>query len=137
MTVAVAIECEYPQKMFYRINEVSRITGIKPYVLRYWETEFPQLAPAKDGGDQRRYKAVDIEMISEIKRLLYEEKFTIAGARRRLEQNGKAHPRVVELAPEAATAVARASTGVERTLRRARRMIADLRRDVTNLHNFI
>ncbi len=77
--------CELPQKLFYRIQEVSRITGVKPYVLRYWEAEFPALRPEKGPNDQRRYRASDIALIQEIKRLLYEEKFTIAGARRHLD----------------------------------------------------
>ncbi len=74
-----------PDKLFYRIQEVATITQIKPYVLRYWETEFSMLAPPKDENDQRRYRRCDIELIIEIKRLLYSEKFTIAGARRRLK----------------------------------------------------
>jgi len=77
--------CELPQKMFYRIQEVSRITGVKSYVLRYWETEFPSLRPEKGPNDQRRYRPRDIELIQRIKQLLYDEKFTIAGARQRIE----------------------------------------------------
>lgn len=71
-------------KLFYKINEVSKITGLKPYVLRYWETEFPQLAPEKDDNDTRRYRRKDIDLIQRIKQLLYEEKFTIAGAKQRI-----------------------------------------------------
>ncbi|MCX8036891.1 MAG: MerR family transcriptional regulator [Candidatus Sumerlaeia bacterium] len=84
--------CELPQKLFYRIQEVSRITGVKPYVLRYWEAEFPSLRPEKGPNDQRRYRASDIALIQEIKRLLYEEKFTIAGARRHLDSKGAGVP---------------------------------------------
>lgn len=72
-------------KLFYRINEVAKITGLKPYVLRYWETEFPELAPAKDSSDQRRYRPADIEVIQTIRRLLYKERYTIEGARKRLK----------------------------------------------------
>src|SRR5690606_8168336 len=72
--------------LFYRINEVSTITQVKPYVLRYWETEFPMLSPEKDENDQRRYRKSDIELILGIKHLLYTEKFTIAGARKQLRQ---------------------------------------------------
>jgi DNA-binding transcriptional MerR regulator len=79
------VSCELPQKLFYRIQEVSRITGIKPYVLRYWETEFPLLKPEKGPNDQRRYRAGDIDFVRRIKNLLYEQKFTIAGARRQIE----------------------------------------------------
>ncbi len=83
--MSVAVEVQYPKKLFYKINEVSRITGIKPYVLRYWETEFNQLKPQKDVNEQRRYRQSDIDLIREIKRLLYEERFTIAGARVKLK----------------------------------------------------
>lgn len=73
-----------PRKLFYRIQEVSKITGVKPYVLRYWETEFRELAPAKDASEQRRYRPADIEVIFTIRKLLYEDRFTIEGARKRL-----------------------------------------------------
>ncbi len=74
-----------PKKLFYRINEVARMTGLKPYVLRYWESEFPELAPEKDASSQRRYRARDIEIVRAIRKLLYEDRFTIQGARRRLK----------------------------------------------------
>ena len=75
-----------PRKLFYRIQEVSKITGVKPYVLRYWETEFRELAPAKDASEQRRYRPGDIEVIFTIRKLLYEDRFTIEGARKRLRE---------------------------------------------------
>ena len=75
-----------PLKLFYRIQEVAEITGVKPHVLRYWETEFKQLAPRKDMNDQRRYTPRDIETVRQIKELLYDQKFTIAGARRQLNR---------------------------------------------------
>jgi DNA-binding transcriptional MerR regulator len=73
----------YPDKLYYRIGEVSRITGVKPHVLRYWEQEF-KLRPEKFGGTQRRYRREDLETILTIKKLLYEERFTITGAKKRL-----------------------------------------------------
>ena len=74
----------------YRIGEVSRLTEIKPFVLRYWETEFPMLQPVKSPRGHRLYRRQDVEMVRRIKRLLYDEGFTIAGARRHLrEQNGQ------------------------------------------------
>ena len=79
----------YPDKLFYKIQEVSDITGVKPYVLRYWETEFPALNPEKDGRDQRRYRKSDIELILLIKKLLHEERYTIAGARKQLGSERK------------------------------------------------
>ncbi|MBF0553080.1 MAG: MerR family transcriptional regulator [Nitrospirae bacterium] len=73
-----------PHKLFYKIGEVSRITSLEPYVLRYWETEFGFLKPRKGKSKQRMYQKKDIEMLMEIKRLLYDERFTIEGVRKRL-----------------------------------------------------
>ncbi len=73
----------------YRIGEVSRLTDLKPFVLRYWETEFPMLEPVKSASGHRLYRQQDVDMVLRIKRLLYDEGFTIAGARRHLrEHNG-------------------------------------------------
>jgi DNA-binding transcriptional MerR regulator len=77
-------------KLYYKIGEVSRITGVKAYVLRYWENEFRWMAPLKSRSKQRMYRKRDIEIIQLIKRLLYEERFTIAGARRKLRELGVA-----------------------------------------------
>ena len=74
-----------PEKDAYRIGEVAALTEIEPYVLRYWETEFPVLQPAKSPHGQRLYRRTDIETILTIKHLLYEQGFTIAGARKQLE----------------------------------------------------
>jgi DNA-binding transcriptional MerR regulator len=74
------------EKKFFRIGEVSRIIGVEPYVLRYWESEFPQIRPVRADTNQRTYQKKDLELILEIKRLLYEEKLTIEGARQRLKQ---------------------------------------------------
>lgn len=71
------------EKLFYRIGEVSRITGLEPYILRYWETEFPFLRPRKSKSGHRIYTKRDIELIFNIKRLLYEEKYTIEGVRKK------------------------------------------------------
>ena len=72
-------------KRFFRIGETSRIIGVKPYVLRYWETEFPSIRPKRADSRQRIYQREDIETIIEIKKLLYEEKLTIEGVRRSLK----------------------------------------------------
>jgi len=77
-----------PDKRYYRIGEVSRITGVKPYVLRYWESEFRWMAPQKSRSKQRLYRRRDIDMILLIKKLLYEQRFTIAGARKKLRDLG-------------------------------------------------
>src|ERR1700681_498400 len=73
----------------YRIGEVSRLSELKPFVLRYWETEFPMLQPVKSPSGHRLYRREDIETVFEIKRLLYEEGFTIAGARKHFEERGQ------------------------------------------------
>lgn len=72
-------------KRYFRIGEVSRIVGVEPYVLRYWEGEFPRVRPARADSNQRTYQRKDLELLLEIKRLLYEEKLTIKGARKRLQ----------------------------------------------------
>jgi len=72
---------EFPEKMYYSIGEVKEITGIEPYVLRFWETEFPSLKPRKNKKGHRTYRKKDVELILKIKQLLYENKFTIPGAR--------------------------------------------------------
>ena len=76
------------EKRYYRIGEVSRITDVKPYVLRYWESEFRWMAPQKSRSKQRLYRRRDIDMILLIKKLLYEQRFTIAGARKKLRELG-------------------------------------------------
>lgn len=77
----------FPDKLFYKIGEVSIIVGVESYVLRYWETEFPFLRPKKSRAGQRIYTKSDIDLILQIKKLLYEEKYTIDGVRRKLSGN--------------------------------------------------
>lgn len=79
-----------PDKSLFRIGEVSRLTGTKAFVLRYWETEFPTLGPVKNSSGHRLYRREDVETVFEIKRLLYDEGFTIAGARRHLAERSGA-----------------------------------------------
>jgi DNA-binding transcriptional MerR regulator len=81
----VAGKRAYPEKLYYRIGEVSRITGVKAHVLRYWEQEF-KLRPERFGGTQRRYSREELETIFTIKKLLHEERFTIKGAKKRLQE---------------------------------------------------
>jgi DNA-binding transcriptional MerR regulator len=90
------------EEKLYKIGEVCKLADLQPYVLRYWETEFPQLSPNKSGGGQRLYTRAELDTILRIKDLLYKEGFTIAGAKKRLEQE-TAEP-VVATAPPAATA---------------------------------
>ena len=74
----------YPDKLFYKIGEVSKILGVEPYVLRYWETEFSFLKPRKNKSGQRVYVKKDVELLLSIKELLYKERYTIEGVRKRL-----------------------------------------------------
>jgi DNA-binding transcriptional MerR regulator len=87
-------------KLFYRIGEVSRLTGLEQYVLRYWETEFPQIKPDKGRSGQRLYTTKDLNTILHIKALLYKEGYTIAGARKKL--NGRSDDSNIEAAIEVA-----------------------------------
>lgn len=133
--MSAAEQVQIPEKLFYRINEVSTITQIKPYVLRYWETEFPTLSPEKDENDQRRYRKSDIELVLEIKHLLYTEKFTIAGARKQLRQ-GRNDGVVAE--GNGPQPVAVAATGV--SLANARQIagsLSKLRQDVDELFRLL
>jgi DNA-binding transcriptional MerR regulator len=86
------MDARIPNKLFFKIGEVCEITETQPYVLRYWESEFPALAPAKNSSGQRIYRRRDIETVLRIKQLLYEEGFTIAGAKKRLEQELSERP---------------------------------------------
>ena len=83
---------EIPDKLYFRIGEVARLAGIKPYVLRFWETEFPTLGPKKSGTGHRLYRRKEVELVLEIKCLLYENRFTIEGARKFLETRRKPEP---------------------------------------------
>lgn len=78
-----------PDKLYFKIGEVAEIVGVKPYVLRYWETEFPEIAPSKSRSKQRLYKRKEVEMVLRIRDLLYRDKFTIEGARKKLKEFGR------------------------------------------------
>jgi DNA-binding transcriptional MerR regulator len=84
---------EIPDKLFFRIGEVSEIVGVEPYVLRYWESEFPALAPKKSSSGQRMFRRKDVELLLRIKHLLYDQKFTIEGARKALTSEARAPKR--------------------------------------------
>jgi DNA-binding transcriptional MerR regulator len=79
-----SVSLSFPDKLFYKIGEVSKIVAVEPYVLRYWETEFSFLKPRKNKSGQRVYVKKDVEMLLTIKRLLYQERYTIEGVRNRL-----------------------------------------------------
>jgi DNA-binding transcriptional MerR regulator len=78
------MDVQIPDKLYFKIGEVADLTGIKPYVLRYWESEFAYFRPTKSRGKQRLYRRKDIELVLRLKDLLYNQGFTIAGARKKL-----------------------------------------------------
>ena len=97
-----AADPEIPNKLYFRIGEVAKLAGIKPYVLRFWESEFNGLGPKKSGTGHRLYRRKDVELVLEIKRLLYEKRFTIEGARKVLEAKPKRElPKPVALRQQA------------------------------------
>ncbi|HVB97772.1 MAG TPA: MerR family transcriptional regulator [Candidatus Dormibacteraeota bacterium] len=105
----------------FRIGEVCRLTGTKAFVLRYWETEFPMLAPQKSPKGHRLYRREDVDMVFEIKRLLYEQGFTIAGARRWLESSGRegseGEPASAPTLPSGSTAARKRLVDLDQELR--------------------
>jgi DNA-binding transcriptional MerR regulator len=80
---------EIPDKLYFKIGEVSELLGVEPYVLRYWESEFPVLSPKKSGTGHRLYRRKDVELLLRIKHLLYEKRFTIEGARQSLQSEAR------------------------------------------------
>lgn len=97
---------EIPNKLYFRIGDVSRLTGVKQHVLRFWESEFPMLHPKKSGTNQRLYRRKDVELVLEIKHLLYERRFTIEGARSHLQQQRQRGPKPAAMrAPARQTAL--------------------------------
>ena len=109
MTKLLKIKARDPvitaERLYYRIGEVSRITDLKPHVLRYWESEFKVIKPFKSGSLQRLYRRKDLDLILKIKKLLYEEGFTIAGAKKKIRdleraENMQTGLRLVERRPE-------------------------------------
>jgi DNA-binding transcriptional MerR regulator len=95
-----------PEKLFFKIGEVCEITGIQAHVLRYWESEFPTLAPQKNRAGQRTYRRRDVEMVLRIKELLYEEQYTIAGAKKKLSTEIRGASKLKVVTPEMSAALA-------------------------------
>ena len=125
------MERKIPNKLFFKIGEVCEITDTQPYVLRYWESEFPALAPAKNSSGQRIYRRRDIETVLRIKELLYQEGFTIAGAKKRLEteMTGKGDT------PTSQAAAASAASPADDRSRAALRQVRDQLREILTLLN--
>jgi DNA-binding transcriptional MerR regulator len=90
--VVIVPSSDLPDKLFFKIGEVAQIIGVRPHVLRYWESEFAALRPLKTRGAHRVYRRRDVELAALVRRLLHEEGLTIAGAKRRLRESG--HDRV-------------------------------------------
>ena len=88
--VALQPTPDIPDKLYFKIGEVSELLGVEAYVLRYWETEFPVLSPKKSGTGHRLYRRKDVELLLRIKHLLYDKRFTIEGARQSLHSEAKA-----------------------------------------------
>ena len=106
-----------PDKLFFRIGEVSQLVGVEPYVLRYWESEFPGLSPKKSSTGQRMFRRKDVEMLLNIKQLLYDRKFTIEGARKALKsEKGPLLPVVAPAPQETLFAGADPLTGIRQEL---------------------
>ena len=123
---------EDDDKKLYKIGEVCKMADVQPYVLRYWETEFPSLAPNKSGGGQRLYTRREIDIILRIKQLLYSEGFTIAGAKKKLETETSAGPAPEPAAKQPAAAPSKKSAtsskaiaNVKKELRAILKMLED------------
>ena len=126
---------QIPNKLFFKIGEVCEITDTQPYVLRYWESEFSALAPAKNSSGQRIYRRRDIETVLRIKQLLYEEGFTIAGAKKRLELEvaGKAETPQSQAAAAPTPPVDVVAAASEERNRAALKEVKDTLRDILTL----
>lgn len=96
---------QIPEKLYFKIGEVCDLVGVQAHVLRYWETEFPQLAPQKNRSGQRSYRRKDVEISLRIKELLYDDMFTIAGARKKLQSELREPPKLKIVHPEPAIEV--------------------------------
>ena len=94
-------EGKIPDKLYFRISEVSKLTSLEPYVLRYWESEFKVIKPIRTKSRHRLYRRKDLEILFEIKKLLYEEQYTIAGAKKRLEEITREGKKDLEVNPDA------------------------------------
>ncbi len=138
MATAATRATAVPDKPFYRIGEVSKLTATKQFVLRYWETEFPMLQPVKSPKGHRLYRREDIELVFQIKQLLYEQGFTIAGARRHLSEeqdgengNGSTHE---SAAPSRAATRSEYASASSRGAARAENLSHSQRKTLLNLH---
>lgn len=132
-TLPVSQSVPLPDKLYFKIGEVEKIIGVKAYVLRYWETEFPDIVPPKSRGKQRLYRRRDIERILQIKQLLYRDKFTIEGARKQLKA-WMANPEPLVSAPvKAAESTKKDAPQAEPAQQNDRETIAFLRKTLQSV----
>lgn len=123
---SVKSQITFPDKLFYKIGEVSKIVGVEPYVLRYWETEFSFLKPRKNKSGQRVYVKKDVELLLAIKKLLYQERYTIEGVRKRLGlSSGYAEPVPEHEVPK--QEARQPARGIEHVKKRLREILGLLR----------
>lgn len=121
-----AVLPEIPHKRYFAIGEVSELCGVKPHVLRYWEQEFPQLRPVKRRGNRRYYQQDDVLMVRRIRSLLYEQGFTITGARQRLREPAKESPAANDAVRPATNDAPKMNPRRRRELRAIRAELEDL-----------
>ena len=123
-------QLELPNKIYFRIGEVAKIVGVKPYVLRYWETEFSVLKPGKTPSRHRLYRRRDVETLLDIKHLLYEEGFTIAGAKKRLKDGEKEEESSV-------SQIAQAEPETSSLHSDQQKILTAIHRDIVSLHKIL
>jgi DNA-binding transcriptional MerR regulator len=124
------MDSRIPDKLFYRIGDVSDITGIKPHILRYWESEFSGLHPRKNRAGQRIYERRDVELVLEIKKLLYEQRYTISGAKKLLARQRQRAPKK----PSSTTAPKDISAALKVCCQELRGLLALLEHDGDGSH---
>jgi DNA-binding transcriptional MerR regulator len=127
---------QIPNKLFFKIGEVCEITDTQPYVLRYWESEFAALAPAKNSSGQRIYRRKDIETVLRIKQLLYDEGFTIAGAKKRLEVElgGRGNtPQTMAGLPETEVAIVEGDESIKERVEEIRAVLVEVRNELRGM----
>lgn len=122
----------FPEKIFYKIGEVSQILGVKPHVLRYWESQFEAVRPRKTRSGQRLYRRQDVALLETVRNLLHEQGFTIAGARRKLAGEPKDTDAAKETGPPAGKEAA-----LRQELERRKKVIDELRQQVKDLMSLV
>jgi DNA-binding transcriptional MerR regulator len=115
-----------PDRLFFRIGDVAELAGVEAYVLRFWEGEFPMLAPKKTSNGQRQYRRKDVETVLEIKRLLYGEGYTIAGARKVLQDRVRTKKRPQPRKEQSALPFSRRTTDGEQSLHSIKRELEEI-----------